>query len=236
MEIDGSRILVAGATGVIGGALAGACAARGASVAVAGRDAERLAERARTLGDCPARRFEAYDLDACAALAGWAQRELGGLDAVLTAVGVVAFGPAEEVPEAVAEHLCAVNALAPMAVLRGALPLLTGPGAVAAVTGVVVDRPQPGMAAYCASKSALSAWLTAVRGEQRRRRVAVVDARLPHLDTGFAGRAVAGTPPPMPRPADLDAAVRGIVDAVAEGAALVLPDGSGGVTVEAGKH
>ncbi|GAA1920440.1 hypothetical protein GCM10009716_31300 [Streptomyces sodiiphilus] len=236
MEMDGARILVAGATGVIGGALAQECAQRGAAVAVAGRDPDRLAERSRALGDCPARGLEAYDLDRCLALAPWAAEQLGGLDAVIVAIGVVAFGPADQVSEEISEHLFAVNALAPMAVLRGALPLLARPGAIAAVTGVLVDRPQPGMAAYGASKAALSSWLTAVRTEQRRHGVAVVDARLPHLDTGFADRAVAGTPPGMPSPARLDEAVRGVADAVAAGAALVVPDGRGGVTVESRAH
>ncbi|WP_461030814.1 SDR family NAD(P)-dependent oxidoreductase, partial [Streptomyces sparsus] len=124
MDIDGARVLVVGGTGVIGGALAAELTTRGAQVALAGRDAERLAERARDLGGRPTRQCDAYDLDGCAALATWAQRELSGLDAVVCATGVAAFGPAEELPEEVAEHLMTVNALAPMAVLRGALPLL----------------------------------------------------------------------------------------------------------------
>ncbi|MDK1476694.1 SDR family oxidoreductase [Streptomyces sp. 549] len=233
MDFDGARVLVVGATGVIGGALAGELAARGAQVALAGRDTRRLAERSGELGGRPTRECDAYDLDGCGALATWARQELSGLDAVVCATGVAAFGPADELPDEVAEHLMAVNALAPMAVLRGALPLLPSGGAVAAITGVLVDRPQPGMAAYSAAKCALSAWLTAVRGEQRKRKVAVVDARLPHLETGFAGRAVAGQPPAMPAAARLDAAVAGIVEAVGTGAALVLPGDDGGVRIEA---
>ncbi|MCE7079872.1 SDR family oxidoreductase [Streptomyces sp. ST2-7A] len=233
MEMDGARVLVVGATGVIGSAIAEECAARGATVLPAGRDPDRLAARARSLGAGAAFAFDAYDLDACAGLARRAAEVAGGLDAVVVAIGTVAFAPAADLGEEMVEHLFTVNALAPMAVLRGALPVVGEGGVIAAISGVLVDRPQPGMADYSAAKAALSAWLTAVRSEQRRRRVAVLDARLPHLETGFADRAAVGTPPAMPAPADLDAVVRGIVDALAEGAALVVPDGQGGVRAEA---
>jgi short-subunit dehydrogenase len=53
------------------------------------------------------------------------------------------------------------------------------------------------MAAYSASKAALSAYLTALRREVRRRRITVLDVRPPHIDTGLAGRALAGEPPPL---------------------------------------
>lgn len=232
MSTAGSKVLVVGATGAVGGALAGVLHGRGARCAVAGRDAGRLAERARGWGGCPARVFDAYDVDGCAALAGWAREALSGLDAVVTAVGTVAFGRSEDTSDEVLEHLVAVNALAPIAALRAALPLLPEGGAVAAVTGVVAERPMPGAADYSASKAALSAWLTAVRREQRRRGVHVLDARLPHMDTGFADRAVAGSPPPMPPGADLDAAVRAVVDALASGAAVVRPGPDGVLVTE----
>ncbi|MCD0480863.1 SDR family NAD(P)-dependent oxidoreductase [Streptacidiphilus sp. ASG 303] len=226
MEVRGARVLVVGATGVIGGAIAAALAARGASLAVAGRDEARLARAAERFGGCPARRCEAYDLDGCAALGAWAAEGLSGLDGVVVTVGSAAFGKAARTPDAVAEHLATVNALAPMAVLRGALDVL-GPGsAVGAVTGVVAERPQPGMADYSASKAMLSAWLDAVRREQRAR-TSVLDARLPHLDTGFAGRAVAGEPPRMPAGADLDAVVAAVVRGLETGAGVCRP-GPGG--------
>ncbi|MEU6622759.1 SDR family oxidoreductase [Streptomyces litmocidini] len=194
----GGRVLVVGATGAVGGLAAGMLADRGASVALAGRDRARLQERSGRLGGCPARSFDAYDLDACTDLAPWAARSLGGLDAVVVAVGVAGFGPAEDVPDTAAEHLMTVNALAPMAVVRGALRVLGAASVLAVVTGAVVDRPVRGTADYTAAKSALAAWLGVVRREQRGRGISVVDVRLPPLDTGFAGRAVIGRPPVLP--------------------------------------
>ncbi|WP_371483829.1 SDR family NAD(P)-dependent oxidoreductase [Kitasatospora sp. NBC_00315] len=228
MEIAGLRLLVVGATGVIGGALTALAAERGARTAVAGRDPARLAAVAAAVGAGPGLRFDAYDLDGCAALASRAAAALGGLDAVVTAFGTVAFGRAEECSDAVDEHLLTVNALAPVAVLRGALAVLPPGGALAAVTGAVVSTPTAGMAGYGASKAALAAWLDAVRLEQRRHRITVLDARLPHLDTGFAGRAVAGQAPRLPAGADLPAYLAALLDGLRTGAARLEAGAPGG--------
>ncbi|MFE1382564.1 SDR family NAD(P)-dependent oxidoreductase [Streptomyces sp. NPDC058740] len=207
MDTTAMRSLVVGATGMIGGLAARSLHRRGAPVAVAGRDAGRLAERSRQSGACPHRVFDAYDLDGCEGLAPWAARSLGRLDRVVVAVGVAGFGRAERVGEAAVEHLMTVNALAPMAVVRGALPLLEAGGAVAVVTGAVVDAPPQGMADYAAAKAALATWLKVVGREQRARGVRVLDVRMPHLEGGFAARAVTGSPPALPPGADPVASV-----------------------------
>ncbi|MGW8887564.1 SDR family NAD(P)-dependent oxidoreductase [Streptomyces sp. NPDC055749] len=186
------------------GPLAGLLTDRGATVALAGRDSGRLTEAARVCGGAPLRTFDAYDGEACAGLAQWAADELSGLDAV---------------------------ALTPVPIMRAALPLLPETGAVVAVTGVVAERPQPGMADYSAAKAALAAWLGATRKE-RRRGPAVLEARLPHLDTGFAGRPVVGSAPVLPPGADLGETMATVVEAIASGAALVRPGPGGSFVME----
>lgn len=220
MRLDGSRVLIAGATGAVGGALAEALSGAGARLALAGRDGRRLEQLRHSLGAVPACTFEAYDLDGCAALPGWAHAELGGLDGVLYTAGSVAFGPAGELPDAVAEHLTAVNLAAPAALLRASLALVSPGGTLMAVTGVVAERPQPLMADYSASKAALSAWLSAVRREQRGR-LHVMEARLGHLDTDFATRAVHGSPPALPPGECLEGAVAAVMEGLCTDAPLV---------------
>ncbi|MER5963561.1 SDR family oxidoreductase [Streptomyces sp. NPDC002057] len=195
---SGRRALVVGATGSVGGLTAEALRRLGTSTALAGRDREGLARRAEGLGGCPYRGFEAYDLAACAGLAPWAHEVLGGLDVVVVAVGAAGFGPARDVPEAVAEHLMTVNAQAPMAVVRGALRVLSEGSAVCVVTGAIVDRPMIETADYAAGKAALATWLTVVGREARRAGIAVLDVRMPHLDNGFAERPVIGHAPALP--------------------------------------
>ncbi|MGW1771294.1 SDR family NAD(P)-dependent oxidoreductase [Streptomyces sp. NPDC002104] len=212
LGMSGSRVLVAGASGVIGGLAARELRVRGAAVALAGRDLDRLADAARGLGGAPVRALDAYDVENCAALATWAGRELGGLDGVLVTVGVAGFGRVEEMSDAVVEHLFAVNMLCPAAVLRGAIPRVTDGGFLAAVTGAVVDRPMLGTADYSAAKTALSCWLGVLGREGRARRLRVFDFRLPHLETGFSDRPVAGRPPALPKGGDPAAAVHTLVD------------------------
>ncbi|MFI1094174.1 hypothetical protein [Streptomyces sp. NPDC020917] len=115
----------------------------------------------------------------------------------------------------------AVNALAPVAFFRCALRPPVQVAAIAAATGVVAESPQPLMADYSASKAALGAGLDAVRRETRRSGTQVLDVRFGHPDTGFADRAVSGSPPPLPRGADLQQAVRAIADALETGVDFV---------------
>ncbi len=214
MDLSGARVLVAGATGALGSGIAAALHEQGARLALAGRDAGRLDELAGRLGGAPTLPFDALDLDRCAALVGEAADALGGLDLLVVAIGVAAFGPAEDTDDLVTEHLFTVNTMAPMALARAALPRLERGGSVAVLSAILADLPTAGMAAYSASKAGLSGWLTAVRHEQRRRGVTVLDVRPPHVDTGLADRPIAGTAPKLTAAVTADEVVDRIVDAV----------------------
>jgi short-subunit dehydrogenase len=130
---------------------------------------------------------------------------------------VAAFGPGDGEDDAVTEHLLTVNTKAPMALVRAALPRFDGAGTVAVLSAILADYPTAGMAAYTASKAGLSAWLTALRPEQRRRGVTVFDVRPPHIETGLAERAIAGTAPSMKAGATADEVVGLIVDGIRTG-------------------
>ncbi|GAA2823681.1 SDR family NAD(P)-dependent oxidoreductase [Crossiella cryophila] len=228
MELSGARILVVGATGVLGGRISRGLADRGAKLALAGRDRRKLIALARELGGCQYKRFDAYDVEGCPWLVRDAHQVLGGLQGVVVCSGIVAFGTAENTHDVVSEQLFAVNTLAPIAILRTALPVLHRGSAIAAITGVESDRPAPELATYSASKAALSAWLAAVRQEQRPRGVTVLDAKLPHVDTGMGERAAAGRRPNrLGRGADPQYVVDRMLDALASGAEEIRvgPDG-----------
>lgn len=218
MELDGARVLVAGAGGEVGHHLVDALHRRGARLALAGRDLDRLRSAAEPVpGDAPLLRFDLRDPASCARVVGEAEAELGGLDVLIVATGAVAFGAAEALDPDVASALLAVNAAGPMALIAAAVPLLPAGGAIAALSAVVAEHPTAGMAAYSASKAALSAYLVALRRELRRRKVAVLDVRPPHLDTGFASRALAGAPPALPEPYAAADVATAVCDALAAG-------------------
>ncbi len=213
MEITDARALVVGATGALGGGIARALHEGGARLALTGRDADRLAAVASDLA-APAFELDVVDLERTAGTVREAVDALGGLDLLVVATGVPAFGPAVETDPVVTEEVFAVNALGAAGVVRAALPHLDG-GVAVVLSAILADAPMAGMADYSAAKAALTAWLTAVRREHRRS-TRVVDVRPPHLDTELASHALAGEPPRLPEPLPAEQVVEAVLAAVTD--------------------
>ncbi len=224
MELERARVVVVGATGTLGGLLADKLAAGGARLVVTGRDPDKLAAVAERVGAEDAITLDLVDVEAVSAAVDRAADALGGLDGVLVASGVAAFGPARDDDDAIVEELFAVNTLGPIAAVRAAVPHLAPGGAIAVLTAILADTPTAGMAAYSASKAGLAGYLTALRRELRKERISVLDARPPHLETGLAGRALAGDPPRMPPGHDIDEVVDLIIQGMATGKAELVAD------------
>jgi NAD(P)-dependent dehydrogenase (short-subunit alcohol dehydrogenase family) len=222
MQLENSRVLVAGATGAIGQQLVHALLEAGARVVPAGRDADRLAPLAQACGTT-SQVFDVIDTASVRSAVDAAAAELGGLDALVVTVGVAGFGDAMSADPAVTEELFAVNALGPMSLVRAAAPHLSEGGRVAVVSAILADMPTAWMADYSAAKCALAAWLEVVRREQRRA-FGVLDVRPPHLDTGLDQRALTGEPPKMPTPYPAADVVAAIVQAMRDDAKELVWD------------
>lgn len=215
-------MLVAGATGGLGSQIAARLADGGDRLTLVGRDPERLAAL-----PFDGRRV-ALDLrapEACAAAVEAAVAHGGALDVVVNAVGVVAFGPVDELSVDVMEELFLTNTFVPIMLAGAALPHLSRGGVIVNISGVIAEQNLPGMAAYGASKAAVRSFDEAFAREARRRGVRVLDARPPHTETGLAGRAIAGVAPAMPTgltPGEVAAVICAAID----GDATDLPSSS----------
>ncbi|HEX8495833.1 MAG TPA: SDR family oxidoreductase [Actinomycetales bacterium] len=213
-DLDGRSVLVVGASGVLGGLIAQGLHAGGARLTLSGRSTDAL-ER---LGLDGAHHVSADLLQpgSPAQLVDAALEAHGAVDGVVFAAGVVAFGGVDEIDDDVADELLVVNYLAAARLARAALPHLPPGGFIVNISAVVAETPAPGMAAYCASKAALTAFDAVLRTQARRTKVRVVDARPPHTETGLAGRPLVGTAPRLPRglsPQSVaDRIVRAVVD------------------------
>ena len=217
-DLSGTRTVVLGGSGVLGGRIAGELRSRGGLVMLAGRDRDRLLERAAELGaDVPSVQFDLRQPHHADHVVATAIDCLGGLDGVVNAAGVVAFGPLDELDDAALDELVATDLVGPIRVIRTAVPYLEG-GFVVNITGVVADQPMAGLVAYSAVKAGLSAATQALGRELRRRGIQVLDARPPHTETGLAGRPISGTAPAMPVGLDPSIVARIIVDGIASGA------------------
>jgi len=211
-ELSGKAFLVVGATGALGSRIARLLADRGADVTVSGRSADALA--ALDIDGAHAVVADLREPDAPRSIVAAAAERHGRLDGLVIAAGVVAFGALTEVDDDTVDDLLLVNFLAPLRLIRAALPVLERDGVILGISAVVAEKPMANMAAYSAAKAATAALFTAVRAEARRRKVRVVDVRPPHTETGLAGRAIAGDPPKLPVGLDPDDVAARIVEAL----------------------
>ncbi|MBI5337901.1 MAG: SDR family oxidoreductase [Mycolicibacterium rufum] len=209
-DLSGKAYLVVGASGALGSRIARKLADRGADLTVTGRSADALAG----IGDAHTVTADLRDPDAGRTVVEAAREKHGRLDGVVIAAGVVAFGPLTDIDDDTVDDLVLIDFLAPLRVLRAALPVLEPGGVILNVSAVVAEKPLPNMAVYSAVKAATAALFTAARTEARRRKIRVVDVRPPHTETGLAGRAIAGDPPRLPTGLDPDAVAERIVAAL----------------------
>jgi len=213
--LSGSVVAVLGASGALGSRIARGASERGAHVVLVGRDAARLQSVVEgavvVVGDIA-------DAGLGDRVVAAATEHHGGLDGLVNAAGVVAFGPLLDTDDAVIEELFLSNVLGPLFLLRRVAPALAQRrGFIAQVSAVVAEQPLPGMAAYAASKAALTAADKALTRELRRSGVDVIDIRPPHTETGLASRPIAGSAPSLPQGLDPDDVVRTILDGIEAG-------------------
>ena len=216
--LDGAHVLVLGATGGLGSAIAHELAAAGARLTLSARTSTRLDELATALGECVVTTVAA-DLttpDAPARIVAQAVAA-APLSGVVNAAGVVAFGASAELDDDTLDDLLLLNLIAPIRVVREAVSTLGAGGFIVQISAVVAERPTAGMAAYSAAKAGLTAFDAAAAAELRRRRIRVLDVRPPHTETGLVSRALAGDAPKLPEGLAPEVTARRIVDAIEAG-------------------
>lgn len=208
--LSGKSYLVVGASGALGSRIARGLQERGAALTVTGRSAEALA----AFDGAHVVTADLREPDAGRAVVAAAVEAHGRLDGVVIAAGVVAFGPLAEIDDDTVDDLVLIDFLAPLRVMRAALPVLDAGGVILGISAVVAEKPLPNMAVYSAVKAATAALFTAARTEARRRKIRVVDVRPPHTETGLADRAIAGQAPKLPAGLDPDAVAERIIAAL----------------------
>jgi short-subunit dehydrogenase len=119
VELNGSRVLVTGATGGIGGAIARALHARGASLILTGRKTDVLERLATELGDrVDARPLDLSDADAVHRFA----EQVGDLDVFVANAGLPGTGKLSEYSSEQIDRVIDVNLRSPIHMTHALLP------------------------------------------------------------------------------------------------------------------
>ncbi len=157
-DLTGKRALITGASGGIGGAVASALHAQGATVALCGTRTAPLEALAATLGD---RAFvtpcDLSDGAAVDALPKQATEAMGGLDILVNNAGVTRDNLFMRMSDAEWDAVIAVNLTAAFRLMRGAVRGMMKArwGRIVSVTSIVGVTGNPGQGNYAASKAGL---------------------------------------------------------------------------------
>ncbi|HZJ27499.1 MAG TPA: SDR family NAD(P)-dependent oxidoreductase, partial [Acidimicrobiia bacterium] len=164
MKFDGSKILLTGASSGIGEALAPMLAARGATLGLVARRADRLdATLARVREHSPSSRawpVDLSDLDAAEQVVRDAWAELGHLDGLINNAAMGKRKHLLDLSAAELDEVMRLNFTSPIRMAMVAIERMVARG-----SGLVVNVGSPGgrfgiphESSYCAAKFAMSGW------------------------------------------------------------------------------
>jgi short-subunit dehydrogenase len=164
VRIEGSRIIVTGASSGIGAALAELLVARGATVGLVARREDRLQTLLAACSEhAPDSRYWAVDLanlERAEQVVREAWDVFGGVDCLVNNAGIPKRTPVARLTPSDVAHVMDVNFHAPVRMALALLPnwLERDAGCVVNVSSLGGRLPIAHEAAYCASKYALCGW------------------------------------------------------------------------------
>ncbi len=228
-------VVITGAAGGIGAALARKFAAGGARVALLDLEADRLEPLAAELhaGGAEALSIvcDVTSLDACGAAIDAVIDRFGGIDVLVANAGITHLGRFSDTDVAVIGRVMDINFLGSVNITKVALPaLLDRRGQIAVMSSIAGLAPLATRTGYSASKHALHGFFESLRTELAGDGVGVTMVCPSFVRTGIGGRALGGDGgrPTIERtqigtPVEPDDLADLIVDAVDRRRRLVLP-------------
>jgi len=169
-SLDGSRVLVAGASSGIGAATAAELVARGAHLVVCARRADRLADVTEAAGGGHAVAADVTVPTDCDRVTTAIVTELGGLDAFVYAAGVGTMAALADNDPSAWQRDYAVNVIGANLLTARVLPHLAATGIAAYVSSRSTEDSHWGLSSYAASKAALDQTIRSWRVEHRDKR------------------------------------------------------------------
>ena len=175
-DLSGKRALVTGASGGIGGAIARALHAQGATVALSGTRVEPLEALAADLGErAVVEPCDLSDAEAVDALPKRVAASAGGLDILVNNAGLTRDNLFMRMSDDEWDAVLAVNLTASFRLMRGCLRGMMKArwGRIVSITSIVGATGNPGQGNYAASKSGLVGMSKSLAAEVASRGVTV---------------------------------------------------------------
>lgn len=211
MIISGARVLLTGASGGIGAAIAAAFSRRGAELIMSGRDRVGMGAKAAL----PTTKVIVADLTDEQAVRDLAD-EAGDVDILVSNAGVGWYGTTAQMPCAEVRRLVDVNVFAPLLLTRLLLPGMVerGRGHVVFIGSVAGHLGVENEAVYSATKAAVRTYAEALRSEVRRHGVGVSVVSPGAVDTPFFEHRGSPYQRSWPPPVAVDGVAAAVVRAV----------------------
>jgi 3-oxoacyl-[acyl-carrier protein] reductase len=174
-SLSGKKALVTGATGGIGGEIAKALHAAGATVAISGSKQEKLDALVSQLSGAVPIGCDLSKLDTVESLIKDAEEKLGGLDILVCNAGVTRDNISLRMKDEEWQQVIDVNLTASFKLTRAAMKgmMKRRHGRIIYITSVVGHTGNPGQANYCASKAGLTGMAKSFAQEMASRGITV---------------------------------------------------------------
>lgn len=226
VKIDGSVLVVTGASSGIGEATARLAHARGAKVVLAARRAGLLADVAASLPGSLAVPTDVTSSSDVGALVRRAVEEFGRIDVLVNNAGQGLHLPVIDVDLDDVRAVLELNVLAPLALMQAVVPVMRagGGGAIVNISSGSTRRMLPGVGPYAATKSALNTLTEVARAELARDNIAVSLVVPGVTKTAFHDVLRAGT-------ADVAQVPKCTAEEVAEAVLAVIESGAAEIVV-----
>ncbi len=190
-DLDGKCALVTGASGGIGGAIARALHARGATVALSGTRTGPLEELAGELGErAHVTPCDLSDAAAVEALPKQAGEAMGGLDILVNNAGVTRDNLFMRMSDEEWEQVLSVNLTAAFRLSRGVLRGMMKKrwGRIIGITSIVGVTGNPGQGNYAAAKAGMIGMSKSLAGEVATRGITVNCVAPGFITTAMTGK------------------------------------------------